>query len=866
MKNIADKEFIKKNVAQIQEHTVYDLVTLALALEPDEEEMREEILRYALALAVDADKIDEIFVCSAHLAAQIAFSADISTRRKIEAFDTCEIAIERLALAQGRSSEIAIELLWKIIHEREYMEKLRLPLYALLPASKQPDGFADLFGNKKWPERISTRPYNNWIEDLFRLQEERAWEMELEKARFVLEQPPRPDAALTDWMLCTVNHPAYRRAVPHHLSFLYEAKFDSHLLELTHEITHAMSLHSGVGLCLTSLRVATLDVELTLWSLVPNADVNSLLKRIEKEGVAPLEDGDAVMLIRAEQALELTLKAQILQDVWTPWFEGLAIFGEIAADPALDFTGIGAVTECLRNLVDFYPPPEKSGEEIKAAVDQFVSEFESRCSAAIGRLGQARLNTYFRASGTPYLTGYLAVRSVVSAWRGTINRPLTGTEVFGLLLHATRYGTFNAVPDLSLRSDLFESAALKMMCDWACALSQLTCEEIEDFITPIDRNTRGPIFHWDGPRPKRTAPEEQTLLNAQRLVMAECRVEEALSSLTCAEDVKRFKHTNSFTFSFFQEASQVLKASVEKSKEQSTKILECLTRINGLLPIAYTDARFFLNVGQEPSFLWVHLRTTEEHIMHGMPSTNEFVLTISQESGRQLAKAFHRLGKPRLQITRLIDLEGLVFPGEHLLGSHLIAYNYGDWLEIFGANPVVEQALKRDNDYYEFIRNLIRTRISPAEIHQAEHNLIMPGYCGAKRTNEWINRSTQWLFNDNPVSVQNWAEYVRILGDRVRQENERHPRQARVAKTLVTALHGDEEVANKLFQEDFETVTEQIPELREGVVAALFKTAIQPSFASEITEVAARFAANGLDLFSEKPYGWDVHAAIRMTP
>lgn len=161
---------------------------------------------------------------------------------------------------------------------------------------------------------------------------------------------------MTDWTTWTIDHPAYRRAVPHHLSFTREREFDSQLLTLTHEITHVLSMLGNIGAALTCLRVAAFDDEVTLWSpALAEADPARYVERLASDGVAPLEDNQPGLLVRAERALEVTLKARALQDAWTPWFEGLALYGELSADPVEDPAMIDPVNEALQHMVDVLP-------------------------------------------------------------------------------------------------------------------------------------------------------------------------------------------------------------------------------------------------------------------------------------------------------------------------------------------------------------------------------------------------------------------------------------------------------------------------------------------------------------------------------
>jgi len=112
---------------------------------------------------------------------------------------------------------------------------------------------------------------------------------------------------------------------------------------------------------------------------------------IERNGIAELTPGDAVRLFEAERQLELRRKAQILLDVWTPWLEGIAVYGELGADPALDPISINPVTDCLRNLLDFL---RDSGSPVppREHMEAHAQEFEQRCSEALKATGPTRLH------------------------------------------------------------------------------------------------------------------------------------------------------------------------------------------------------------------------------------------------------------------------------------------------------------------------------------------------------------------------------------------------------------------------------------------------------------------------------------------
>jgi hypothetical protein len=138
--------------------TAYNLAALALDLGPDQGGTREEVVRYALTLAVAADRMPQVAICGAHLAAVVAAAADTDTERRLEAFDCCEIALERLALAPEGIRGMAAKLLADVVRRREYLQKLLVPLFPLLPWDQRPEGLSEALGPEGWPERVSTQP------------------------------------------------------------------------------------------------------------------------------------------------------------------------------------------------------------------------------------------------------------------------------------------------------------------------------------------------------------------------------------------------------------------------------------------------------------------------------------------------------------------------------------------------------------------------------------------------------------------------------------------------------------------------------------------------------------------------------------
>jgi hypothetical protein len=763
-------------------------------------------------------------------------------------------------------------LLLNVAAQRDYLSLFLPPLDSFLPQEERAKGLIDALGLESWPDRISTLPLEKWLNKEGVSQTAQFWEMNIDLKRLTLVQKLSSVSATNNWTSWIIDHPAYRGAVPHNSSFVREADFDGLLLVLTHEITHVLSLVGVVDNALNSLRVAAFNAELTMWSVTPGASEETLRENIAKHGHVALKRGDAASLFRAEQGVELSLKAQILQDIWTPWFEGLAIFGEGAADPSLDSLRIGHVTHALRNLVDFQWEAFDEGgneEEVNAHLARFVADFDARCSAAIARRGPRRLRfAYLNKKDVPYLAGYIAVRGVVSAWRARALQPLTGAEAFNLLLHATRFAAVDAIPNLSLRAEIFVEAAMIKMRDWVCRLANIDRLDIQNFVNQPLEDDEHFSFAWQDGRlikkPLGPGTEPKTFAaDAARWLR------QALASLTRPEDDSRLIGANAETNFLLREASQALRKYSDTAKfEERLKLwvarVGYFRVLQTLLPIGRTDARFFINAdSQRPdAFLNVQILTTEEHEEDHKPSINGMTIRIDRITAEQIASSYRRLAIPHIEVTRVIDLGGFTTPNRHFTGVHIMAFHYNNWLDIRGPTGFIDRALSENPEVRANLRKMIKARLYPDPVERAELEKIAQGDLGAARTRDWINKSEAWLIGSRPVEVGNWANHVRILAERVLDAGQRRSRQNKAARALVAALFADEPLARDLTEKDFDTLTESAPHRRGEMNVQLFKTAQRPSSEAAVADAAAVFAACGFPILSKGAQGWDVRAAV----
>jgi hypothetical protein len=182
--------------------------------------------------------------------------------------------------------------------------------------------------------------------------------------------------------------------------------------------------------------------------------------------------------------LELIRKLQLLETCWSPWFEGLAVFGESAVDPRDDTHATVPSLSVVYNLSDEHLAgrAKAAGRSIEQEYAAFLAAAEERFAEARDARAFTRLTAYLGNYATKYRAGYLAVRAVVSAWRRTLGRSLSGAEAFALLLHISRFHLPAPIPDLGQSADRFQEAVIEMHVEWVASITRLSAADLEQFL------------------------------------------------------------------------------------------------------------------------------------------------------------------------------------------------------------------------------------------------------------------------------------------------------------------------------------------------------------------------------------------------
>jgi hypothetical protein len=449
------------------------------------------------------------------------------------------------------------------------------------------------------------------------------------------------------WYDVTLHHHRLDGAVPLGTSLIADrARTGRLLLDLAHEIGHAQALLGPIGIFQAACRSAIHYLELMLIDLAGS-------ERPDSAGISALPSlptGDRAAAFSQVQ-LQIATKAAIAQAVWTPWLEGVSMYIELLCDPKADENEISAVHASVRSLIDF-DVPANPDEDWEAHAERFMNaaaaQFDDFYSAALHNESRNLHIGYFHDSHGPkgdvYALGYLVVRSLVARWESVLGRPIPPIKAMRLLLHATQFGTFDALPDPCDGSDQYYRKCQEHFLGWLNALAALPATAIEDFLTPIGSGDAGVLRIWDGPMLKRAGAEDQAssadrvapLLKMQRLAIQLAGID---PDTTHPQEADHAGHI-SMLFEAYLQRNRLLPVGRDQARllVQGRHAAVCPRTYVGAPPRNSADASTYGDLPRYAPRVWP--------------------LLGGEEDAARLRQLCGREGSARVLATRIIDLGG----------------------------------------------------------------------------------------------------------------------------------------------------------------------------------------------------------------
>lgn len=796
------------------------------------------------------------------LAEELALHADTSARlaltrpnRMREAFDACEAAIRHL-LATGQRPEYSMSLMHELVSQLPDLQPLWSLVELLKPAEERQAKHAALLASiGPVLNPIRCESYAEWVSEGFMMSG--AFCMAVENRRLELDRPPDRLAALVDWADWTFTHPNLLRAVPNGSSFLKEADRDELLLVLNHEVTHVLSLAGIVGTATFALRLAAYEVELELLAATtaatplgaltadpPDAQLRALIR---DRMATQLDDRrSARTLALVERQLEIVRKWQILEACWTPWFEGVAVFGEVSTDPGTDRLRIVPSIEVALDLWDEAilkaDEPMPSEEVIQERLAQRWTRAEQLYADARQKQGTPRLRTYLGRYPSKYLAGYLAVRGVVAVWRATVDRPLSGAEVFAILLHATRYADADkAVPPLDLPLDEFEKAAIAWHTDWVGSLARFSREDLE---TTLGHAAPDNSLQWENGRlviGRRSDAETQTQIEDR---LRRWHRTAYRSLFGPATRPARVGPASDECYDLLRNVADAYAASEREPRFADPAISAAL--LNGLLalPLGQADCPFWV---LRDRWVDVLIRARERDPETDRPSYNRLAIPLGDEPFAHLLREARRTGDHRMRVTRVAVLAG----EDGHSSRQVLVFQLGEWLHCRNCGKYIEAG-----DVPPEVVEVVRTRLAanPAVTHfRWLTGKASP--CAERAARYAANAG--WGATAGKPDLSPWAGYVGRLAADSGSKAVVGQTVARASAALFAVTFGPTEG---------ERVAAALGSLHEDdspafgrVVEALEQTACAPSPESPALSAAVTTCREiGIPLFDKSARGWDV--------
>jgi hypothetical protein len=599
--------------------------------------------------------------------------------------------------------------------------------------------------------------------------------VDVENQRLKLAPKDKSAVALTDLTTWSIDHGAFRQAIPLARSLLREAYWADVLLTLSHEVIHIQSAQGWLGIHLSALRIAATESELRLLSM-PGAfhsdgEDDPALRLAVLAGL-PI---DALVLV--EHQLELVRKAQLLRAIWLPWLEGIAVFGELSGDPTLDGEAATQFSHVISSMIDLLPDEVASRDDlsISEALRLSRQEAERLYADALEDAGQARLRTYILRDQKRYLAGYLAVRAVLTNLRRF--RPFNGLTAYNALFDITTIGTRSAVPSLALPPAEFEAAARDGMLDWLRRLSLLDEPSVARLAEAsgwkwVHDASRDCVQDADADDPLRTGALADVVMPLVMSTRPTRLSGDGDGNEPLPGPPRAAGHGKDAT-------------AARTPTSYDALIVTAADRLNdymSLVSVGHVTAPFWLSLGGSAPTLVVAIRVTEKEREHLQPSYAIITIPLSQGQLAQLRGQMSLLRGSRMQVTRYADLAQHA-PGDDAsrgLGQNVLGLAYGEFTLVQPMGLLFRRAASPS------LTNSVQNRLRPHGIVELDTTVIK-GTAIAERAIEWIESQD---FPDDPeleAELGIWKERVLQLARVVLHDDEAEL-VAAVSNRIVTGL------------------------------------------------------------------------------
>jgi hypothetical protein len=778
--------------------------------------------------------------------------ADNDQSQQVHGFDaTAQLLRYILTKKQVEGIEPSAEINKQIRHlikDHGYLKTLGVTYLAgmgLLPnAQNLPDISATYTAIRK-------DSLTEWSHDFFNESRNIIFEIANERFRLFHQSVKKSiQVRFNDW---SIQHQNLLQAIPHNRSVLKEEYLSDLLMELKHELIHVHSLFGSVGATLSVMRWCLAEVELTLFLQQGKftnyeKDISLANSRLQssREPVKLLNP-DAVLLLHAERSVTIEQKIKIIENIWTPWFEGIAVFGEISDDPLLDAEIESLPSTVIKHLADLIVSTdeleEKSREELVA---DHIKEMETAYHESIKEKAPDRLRNYLTRNYRKYLPGYFCARKLLSSWRKTYHdKTLRGDQAARLLLHLTRFSGFDTVPDISLPVDEFRHEAMKKHIEWLNAIKALTYKEIDAFASQ-DRSNIFDSYSWEnGTFKKAELKPEEIESDVVEKILAKGK--ECLKYILDEETLeKKVAQSDSKVKETLKEAI----GSIESNPFLliNKKFAFLLGGRYTVLPLAQAECPFWMI--DDGKRLNVLIRTREKDKEHREPRYNVVSLPLTDDEYDSLREIVCATGAPNITVTRSVVLGGTKSP--HLTGTHYFVYQCEKWMHVSSAGMFFGGTPEDD------VTAMLEYRLAPNEFIEYKEAINSDDHPLASRTLQWIKDHKWHYFTDDftMVDLASWAGEISQKCEAVLSK-ETDDIDA-MSLLIYEFIFNDKELAKKLCNDGIGPLRDSTDfTLTDKFIEFLIRSALEPVQTASDTALAGEVNKLFPTMLANTKNGWD---------
>jgi|GEM_PF-5102918 len=719
--------------------------------------------------------------------------ADIAEKKPADRLDCYEVT-ERLigylyryhddpALANTKAA--IIEKLRHTLRVNAYLQPLAMLFFAI-PGVDKPSGLPDY---SQILQRLITTPGDLWINDF--MQKFGGSVLTLLKARLGLAL--KSNDLYTNFNDWSVNYHKLYHVVPHGHSILKEKDLPNILLQLKHELVHVYSLYGVAGITLNLLRWQLAEFEIRLQGTSDMGKVKELSGRavhelLESQEPTELESPDLMCLHFTERSALVEHKISVMEQVWLPWLEGVALFGELVEDPTFDSGIESACASVIRNLVDERMLSEggMQPDELQHRFEDHIKMMDSHYHAALQVNGRDRLTAYLYPFFRDYLPGYLMVRKVLRCWRQALGEtPLRGDQAFRILLHLTRFSGLEYIPDLSLDERSFEEAAIKGHLEWVNSLLKLEPSDIRLFLGPNKQFEQSPSAWVSG----RLLTEPIALQHYEKHVekWIKQKSKEILSAYVNeprhAERIPDPKQ-RAFVRQFALEMAPASKRSIVAGQAAGV-----ILNPNSIITLGEVEAPFwFIEPDKTLTFV---LRDTADRDGSGKPWHDWAMITLEPEEAASLKTILLNSSQAYLKVRRAVVLEDRYVPEAN--SRQFIVLQLGDWVKSYNAGLSLQMMPEKK------IADLLKSHFAGNKGLRFAKAIAAKNHPCAKRTIAWLDRFdwNKLERNGDRIDLNEWAAHTRRLAEKCLQPSS--VIKDTVSQQLLHLVFNDQQLANTIY-------------------------------------------------------------------